>query len=230
MADEGQAQKVSQKQLKKNLEKERNKGRIGPAEEVEGGNTIDQSATIKQGAEPPEFETSPQQKAKAAVGMESEDYYKRLERQRAKHREKEGNLREQAQGIKNVASKISSEEEQKSEQNGLKLYPFPMLFLAIALDIIDFISGFLDETLITMILRIVLEFIVSASIWVMLIPQTKKGDRDQAKYILSAIIDAIPILTFLPWETVVLYLINRKKEGKGGLVQKATQKLETQTT
>jgi len=212
---------VNERRAAAALDRERNQERMNqrgskPVEDVEGSTTINQTGG--------NTDISGDQE-NTNINERSREKEKR-NKTRQKNFKQTKSVKKQRGEIKSIASKSN----QKEEQEGLRLYPFPMLYLAITLDILDVVSGILDEFIVTAILRIGIEFLVSASIWVMLIPQSSKEDRDQAKYILSALVDIIPILTLLPWETLVLYMINRRKKGGGGFTEKAAQKLGKQPT
>ncbi|MFB6226196.1 MAG: hypothetical protein ABEJ02_02490 [Candidatus Paceibacteria bacterium] len=188
---------------KKQLEQDRNRDRTGPVENVQSGSTVvntDNTQPDNQQQREPER----QNRQKEQRGSKSVE--------EIKNRETEASPSQEAKKTAEFASKASSEAKE-SEKSGLKLYPFPMLILSATLDVIDPFTGSLFGLL------VILEIVASTSLSIMLYPQTTKEDRNFIKYILSAVVDAIPILSILPWETAVLYLIDKQKKGElaGGL-------------
>lgn len=140
---------------------------------------------------------------------------------------------EQEEQNQNQEQNEETEDQEQEEKKGGFWFVLPY---SIFLDIADLIAGIFVETLIEPIIRMMIEPILSGVIiawyrWKYRSFSNAKGKRNMIKYIISAALDWIPLINYLPLETMVLsgLWLDEKTGGKiESAVEKTTGKTEDQ--
>lgn len=125
----------------------------------------------------------------------------------------------------------NNDKDQNKKEKKLRGFVFALPFAAL-LDMLDFVSGFFDETVVVAIIRIIIEILASLVLFLWYVLQVgfsgRKQKKNMAKFVLGAVLDLIPIITFLPIETAILLLILADQKS-GGKIKKAAKKTHQKT-
>ena len=149
-------------------------------------------------------------------------------------RQEERKMENISEGAEAYASSLDNEEnddensenKNKGQEKELSGFIFAIPFAAL-LDMMDFFAGAADALIVTTLIRFLVEAMASAVLFLWYVGQVgfsgRKQKKNMAKFIMAALLDLIPIITFLPLETTILLMIWADQKS-GGKLRKTAEK------
>lgn len=221
--DKDGLQQQWQQELKKGRHKDRNNNK-----DLTPGSEIQSQLQDKSGVESNEQMEGWSKK----INQLAQRNFYRNEMNKEKNKEKraqqeERRMKDISKGAETYADGLNENEKKDKNEKKLKGF-FLAIPLAALLDLLDFLTGIFDETVVVAIIRIIVEIMASTALFLWYVGQVgfsgRKQKKNMAKFIIAALLDLIPIITFLPLETVVLFVIWTDQKTGGKLKKSAGKK------